>query len=121
MAFLDVRVRDDVIDIPFNLLALVFQIETARWVPKVNALLAELTRLHQEVSDIRANLEVIYDGICRCQCDVDRLIQDSTPLWDDTYHLCGDPDCDGNCRVCQEEESFLEVDATEKYCRRGRR
>lgn len=121
MSCVDVRVRMEVIDVPIDILPLVFRLDSARWIPFAKTLLADLVRLRLEVIDTCAKAEVLYESICRCQRDVDLLIQDTTPLWDDTYRLCGDPDCDGDCRVCQEEEAFLEVEATEKYCHRGRR
>ena len=121
MGCVDVRVRDDCVDIPVDILPLVFRFETARFVPVVKALLTDLISLRLEVLGLCTELESLGEDIGRCQHTVDLLIEDTTPLWDDTYRLCGDPDCDGGCRVCLEEESFLDDDATEKYCRRGRR
>jgi hypothetical protein len=121
MGCVDVRVREAVVDVPFDVLPLVMQFETARFVPLVKTLLADLIRLRLEVIGLCTELEDLQESISRCQSDVDLLIEETTPIWDDTYRLCGDPDCDGGCRVCQEEEAFLEDEATEKYCRRGRR
>jgi hypothetical protein len=121
MGCVDVRVREDVVDVPFDVLPLVMQFETARFVPGVKTILTDLISLRLEVIGLCTELEDLQESISRCQSDVDLLIEETTPLWDDTYRLCGDPDCDGGCRVCQEEEAFLEDEATEKYCRRGRR
>jgi len=121
MACVDVRVRKDVVEVPLDILPLVMEFETARFVPAVKTLLTELVALRLEVLTLCADLEDLSERIARCQSDVDLLIEDTTPLWDDSYRLCGDPDCDGGCRVCEEEEAFLDDDATEKYCHRGRR
>jgi hypothetical protein len=121
MSCVDVRVREGVIDVPVDILPLVMEFETARFVPLVKTILADLIRLRLEVLGLCTELEDLSEQMARCQSDVDLLIEETTPLWDDTYRLCGDPDCDGGCRVCQEEEAFLEDEATEKYCRRGRR
>jgi hypothetical protein len=121
MGCVEVRVRADCIDIPPDVLPLVMEFETARFVPLVKTLLTDLISLRLEVLTLCTELEELNERMTRCQRDVDLLLDDTTPLWDDTYRLCGDPDCDGGCRVCQEEEAFLEDEATEKYCRRGRR
>jgi hypothetical protein len=121
MGCVDVRVRDECVDIPLDILPMVFRIETARVVPVVKALLTDLISLRLEVLALCAELDALNEDIGRCQHTVDLLIEDTTPLWDDSYRLCGDPECDGGCRVCEEEEAFLDDDATEKYCRRGRR
>ena len=121
MSSVDVRVREDCIEIPVDILPLVMQFETARVVPLVKTILTDLISLRIDVLSLCTELEDLSEQMARCQSDVDLLIEETTPLWDDTYRLCGDPDCDGGCRVCQEEEAFLEDDATEKYCRRGRR
>jgi hypothetical protein len=121
MSCVDVRVREEVIDVPVDILPLVMEFETARFVPLVKTLLTDLISLRLEVLTLCTELEDLSEQMARCQSDVDLLLEDTTPLWDDTYRLCGDPDCDGGCRVCQEEEAFLEDEATEKYCRRGRR
>ena len=121
MSCVDVRVRGEVIDVPVDILPLVMEFETARFVPLVKTILADLIRLRLEVLGLCTELEDLSEQMARCQSDVDLLIEETTPLWDDTYRLCGDPDCDGGCRVCREEEAFLEDEATEKYCRRGRR
>jgi hypothetical protein len=121
MACVDVRVREECIDIPMDILPLVMRFETARVVPTIKSLLADLIALRLEVLTLCSELDALSDEIGRCQQTVDLLLEDTAPLWDDTYRLCGDPDCDGGCRVCLEEESFLDDEATEKYCRRGRR
>ena len=121
MACVDVRVREDCVDIPLDILPLVMRFETARVAPLVKTLLADLVRLRLEVLTLCSELDALNEDIGRCQETVDLLLEDTAPLWDDTYRLCGDPDCDGGCRVCLQEEAFLEDDATEKYCRRGRR
>jgi hypothetical protein len=121
MGSVDVRVREDVVDVPIDVLPLVMEFETARFVPGVKTILTELISLRLEVIGLCTELEDLQERMERCQNDVDLLIEETTPLWDDTYRLCGDPDCDGGCRVCQEEEAFLDDDATEKYCHRGRR
>jgi hypothetical protein len=121
MACVDVRVRDDCLDIPMDILSLAMRFETARFVPMVKTILTDLIALRLEVLTLCADLDTLSEDISRCQTTVDLLLEDTAPLWDDTYRLCGDPDCDGGCRVCLEEESFLDDEATEKYCRRGRR
>jgi len=121
MACVDVRVREECIDIPMDILPLVMRFETARFVPLVKSLLTDLIALRLEVLTLCTDLDALSEEIGRCQQTVDLLLEDTAPLWDDTYRLCGDPDCDGGCRVCLEEESFLDDEATEKYCRRGRR
>ena len=121
MACVDVRVREAAVDIPLDILPLVMEFETARVVPLVKAILTDLISLRLDVLTLCAELDELSEKMSRCQRDVDLLIEDTAPLWDDSYRLCGDPDCDGGCRVCQEEEAFLDDDATEKYCHRGRR
>ena len=121
MACVDVRVREDCLEIPLDILPLAMRLETAVFVPLVKTILADLVRLRLEVLTLCSELDTLAEDIDRCQETVDLLLEDTAPLWDDTYRLCGDSDCDGGCRVCLEEESFLEDDATEKYCRRGRR
>jgi hypothetical protein len=121
MACVDVRVRKDVVEVPLDILPLVMEFETARFVPAVKTLLTDMISLRIDVLSLCAELEDLSEQMARCQSDVDLLLEDTAPLWDDSYRLCGDPDCDGGCRVCEEEEAFLDDDATEKYCHRGRR
>jgi hypothetical protein len=119
--FVDARVREDCVDVHWDILPLVMRFETARLGPGFKTLLADLIRLRLDVLGLCSELDSLAEDIDRCQRKVDLLIEDTTPLWDDTYRLCGDPECDGGCRVCIQEESFLDDEATEKYCRRGRR
>jgi hypothetical protein len=121
MTCADVRVRVDCVDIPLEILPLAMRIESAWFVPAMKTLLTDLVALRLEVLTLCSDLDALSEDIDRCQETVDLLLEDTAPLWDDTYRLCGDPECDGGCRVCQEEESFLDDEATEKYCRRGRR
>lgn len=88
----------------------------------------ELERIHEDIrvlcKETKATLEKMED----LQTTLGPLLQraeelkkETAPLWEDTYNLCGNSRCAGDCAICQEGEEDYEEDYTEKYCRRGRR
>ncbi len=89
---------------------------------------AQCTEVLQAVEEARKGIpelieeyERIETKVASAMTRVNALIEETTPLWDDSYNLCGDPECDGDCRICQDGEYDGEEEQTEKYCRRGRR
>ncbi len=121
MAVADARVPNTQAQIPISILAMALRIETAFTSPRLQALSAEFETLREDLQSIRTELRMLQTNVERCLEDVETLRQDVTPIWNDDYNLCGDPTCEGDCRVCQEGEYDGEEEYVEKYCRRGRR
>jgi hypothetical protein len=66
-------------------------------------------------------MEVLQSKLDPLLQRAEELKNDTAPLWEDIYSLCGNPQCSGDCAVCLDGEEDYEEDYTEKYCRRGRR
>ncbi len=115
-----VRVLPDAI-IPWEILDLVIRIECETFHPLLETLGTELAVLHTDTVTLQETLTDLANKVDQLLTDSLNLQRDTVPLWDDSYNLCGDPTCDGECRVCQEGEYDGEDDYVEKYCRRGRR
>ena len=115
------RLVRSLIEVPFSLLALAFRCETEVLCTRLRELHADAETLQTEIKTLLSDLDILLDGITRCQADVNALQDAIVPVWDDVYRLCGNPGCDGDCRLCQEEDYLGEEEHTEKYCRRGRR
>jgi hypothetical protein len=120
MAFATIRVLPHT-KVPWEILDLVLRIEGETFIPQVETLCADLTALQDEYKQIHATLTDLATKVDQLLAEALDLKDETAPLWDDSYTLCGDPRCDGDCRVCQEGEEDYEDDSTEKYCRRGRR
>ena len=114
------RVVDGVY-IHWRILGMAMKIESEELIPQLETLAIDFQSLHSELQHVSH----IYDMWIRWGDilieKVENLKADSLPLWSDDYNLCGDPECGGNCRVCQEGEYDGEEEYTEKYHHRGRR
>lgn len=107
--------------IPMNIFALAMRIETAYVVAQLTPLLASLTELRKDVAALSKRCDILLDRAQQTERRAEDLVQDTLPIWTDTYNLCGDARCDGTCLVCADGEYLGEEDVDEKYCRRGRR
>ena len=74
-----------------------------------------------DTSCVLTAIEELLEDLTYLLTKTETLKADTTPVWEDTYNLCGDPRCDGECRICQEGEYDGDEWESEKYCRRGRR
>ena len=102
------------------LLQMVMRIESEELVPRLQGLVSELATMCKETQDHVRALDSLLTDIGPILEDAKTLQADTAPLWDDAYTLCGNPQCDGDCRVCQEGEEDYEDVTEEKYCRRRR-
>lgn len=107
--------------VKWNILHMVMKIESEELKPKLEELVEQMTKFHEEIAKVQSEIDILLAKIPGLLAEADLLKQDTAPLWDDSYNLCGDPECAGDCRVCQEGEEDYEDDYEEKYCRRGRR
>ncbi len=107
--------------VPFCILALATKIETQSFVVEATDLVAALEQLQLEFESLRKRYADIEASVAKTHKLVDRFLEDIQPVWDDTYNLCGDPECDGTCMVCADGEYLGEEEYDEKYCRRGKR
>jgi hypothetical protein len=105
----------------WNILVMVLRIEWESIKPELERIAEDLRVLHEEtlsmirsMEDIQAKLDPIFERTMELKNDV-------TPLWEDTYNLCGNSRCQGDCTICLDGEEDYEEDYTEKYCRRGKR
>ncbi len=89
--------------------------------PKIKELAESIRHLCEEVAVTLRDAEALRDKIDPLLREAEILKQDTTPVWDDSYNLCGNLKCRGDCRICQEGEEDYEEDYSEKYCKRGRR
>jgi hypothetical protein len=109
------------VPIPWDLLGLVIRSD-GDWIQtQTEALLRDLTRLRTETSTLHETLTDLATKVDHLLAAVTELVEDTRPLWDDSYTLCGNPSCAGDCRVCQEGEYDGEEEVVEKYCARRRR
>ena len=120
MSFATVRVPPDA-NVPWEILDLAIRIECETVHPLIETLTIELTTLHTDIVALNETLTDLVPKVDQLLTESLNFQNDTAPLWDDSYNLCGDPECDGDCRVCQEGEYDGEEDYTEKYCRRGKR
>lgn len=107
--------------VPWRILYMVIRLDREEITTECCRLTEAFRSLAQEVIQVQQELDALHDSGLELLREADGLAQESRPLWDDSYNLCGDPACFGECRVCQEGEEDYEDDTTEKYCRRGRR
>ena len=115
-----VRVAKNVL-INWRILAMAMKIESEELVPQLEVLSNNFQTLQSELEDLRRTYEKWIRWGKTLVEKAETLKADSLPLWSDDYNLCGDPECYGDCRVCQEGEYYGEEEYTEKYCHRGRR
>lgn len=120
MAFATIRVLPHM-TVPWEILDLVLRIEGETFIPQVETLCANLSALQTDYLHLQTTLTDLATKVDQLLAEALDLKDETAPLWDDSYTLCGDPRCDGDCRICQEGEYDGEEDATEKYCRRGKR
>ena len=116
MAVAVVRVRPNSV-VSWILLHMVMRIESEELLPQLERLVSEFKTIDEETNTYVAALDSLL-------AEIEPVLEDALQMespWDDTYTLCGDARCDGDCRVCQEGEEDYEEDTSEKYCRRGRR
>ena len=103
------------------ILHVVMRSESEEVNPVLERLTDELRTLCEETSEVLRKVEDLSTKLTPLLAEVENLQKDLVPVWEDNYNLCGNPECFGDCRVCQEGEEDYEDDYTEKYCRRGRR
>ena len=120
MAFAVARVLPNA-NVPWTILAMVLKTEGETFRPALATLTDELIALRAEVATLHDTLIDLATKVDQCLAAATDLVKETEPLWDDSYNLCGNPRCDGGCRVCQEGEYDGEEEYVEKYCRRGRR
>jgi hypothetical protein len=120
MAFAVVRVPLDA-NVTWEILDMALRIEGETFKPQAETLCADLKALREDYKQIQATLTDLATKVDQLLAEALDLKEETAPLWDDSYTLCGDPRCDGDCRICQEGEYDGEEDYTEKYCRRGKR
>ncbi len=104
-----------------GIFGLAMRIETAYFVAQLTPLLNSLHELRTDVSELVKRCDIIGERIERTQNRLEELMMDIQPVWNDTYNLCGDSACDGECMVCRDGEYLGEEEEYEKYCKRGRR
>ena len=102
------------------LLQMVMRVESEDIVPQLQDIVVKFASLCDETRERSQALDSLLTDIEPILADAKTLQADTTPLWDDTYTLCGNPQCEGDCRVCQEGEEDYEDITEEKYCRRRR-
>jgi hypothetical protein len=107
--------------VSWNILVLVLRIEWETIGPELERIHEHLRMLHDDVVTALEKIETLQVKIEPLLQRVLELKNDTAPLWEDTYSLCGNPRCHGTCTVCQEGEEDYVDDYEEKYCRRGRR
>lgn len=105
----------------WNILHMVMRMETEEMKPRLESVTEALKALAEDVAVALREMEALQGSIETLLREAEALKQETAPLWDDSYNLCGNPECYGDCRICQEGEEDYEDDYTEKYCRRGRR
>ncbi len=105
----------------WQVLLLVLRIDWETIGPELVRLCEEMRVLQKETSVVIKTMEGIQEKIEPLLQTALELKNDTAPLWEDTYNLCGNPRCFGDCAICLDGEEDYEEDATEKYCRRGRR
>lgn len=115
------HLRPTQISIPLCILPMVMRMETESFVADMAEIVSAIDLLYEEIQGLQARADGINDSLVRLQKRVDGLIAEAQPVWDDSYNLCGDPQCDGWCTVCRDGEYLGEEDYEEKYCRRGKR
>ena len=120
MAFATARPLSDA-RIDWTILAMVLRVEGEFIRPQLETLVTDLTTLQTEIQTLHETLSDLALKVDHLLVEATRLVEDTQPLWDDSYNLCGNPQCDGDCRVCQEGEYDGEEEYVEKYCRRGKR
>lgn len=107
--------------VSWNILLMVLRIEWQTIQPELERIHKHIQTLHEETTAILEKLEDIHAKIEPLLQQTLELKKETAPLWEDTYNLCGNSRCSGNCVVCLDGEEDYEEDYTEKYCRRGRR
>lgn len=106
--------------IPLRVLALAMRMDREWMEEQGKQLVENAETLQAEIKALIGRLDSLGTKITGTMEKALTLSANVVPVWDDTYNLCGDPDCSGDCHVCQDGE-YIEEDHTEKYCRRGRR
>ena len=120
MSFAVARVPLDA-KVTWEILDMVLRIEGETFKPQVEALCTEITSLHDEIKEMQKTLSDLATKVDQLLSEALELQEETAPLWEDSYNLCGDPRCHGDCHICQDGEGDYEEDYTEKYCRRGKR
>jgi hypothetical protein len=120
MAVTTAKVRENV-SISWTILPLVMRLEREELVPLLEALILQAKSIAEEIVETQRIAEELIEPMKRILLEAEEVSKEVMPIWDDSYNLCGNPSCEGDCRVCQEGEEDYEDSYTEKYCKRGRR
>ncbi len=107
--------------VPWTILSFVMKLEKDELKPQLEELIRQFKRLHEEVAPLIAELQELDRKFQPLVEETLTFRANITPVWDDSYNLCGRSSCDGLCSVCLDGESMFDIDDDEKYCRRGRR
>ena len=121
MSFSNAAVPVQRINVPWCILHMVMQIESERLKPPLETLTEQCQTLYTEMKELVAQFKKVSATVETLLLEAEELKADTTPIWADDYNLCGDPQCDGDCRICQEGEYHGEEDYEEKYCYRRRK
>ncbi len=103
------------------ILAMAMQIESENMRPELEKITETMRTLGEEIPYLIQEIEKMRKKIHLLLEETENLKAESLPVWADEYNLCGDPECYGDCRICQEGEYDGEEYYTEKYCHRGKR
>ena len=115
------RVPHKTIRVSWRILDMVMRMESEELTPEIERLTHTAEELREEIVPFVAIVDMLLEDLDYILKRDSNLKSDMTPVWEDTYNLCGNPECDGECRVCQEGEEDYEEDFSEKYCRRSKR
>jgi len=107
--------------IPMRILAFAMRLETTHFFIELTPVLDSISHLRDDVSGLMKRYDILSERVERTQNRILELISDIQPVWNDTYNLCGDSACEGDCMVCRDGEYIEEDEYEEKYCRRGKR
>jgi hypothetical protein len=120
MAVVVAKVPENAI-VGWNILLMVLRIDWETIKPELERIQEQARILCEEVAATVEKMETLQLKLDPLLQRAEELKNDTAPLWEDNYNLCGDPRCAGDCTVCLQGEEDYEEDYDEKYCRRGRR
>lgn len=107
--------------VAWNILLLVLRTEGEILKPELERIIEHLRVLREETMVVIQTMEELNTKVGPILERTLELKNDTAPLWEDTYNLCGNSRCTGDCNVCLQGEEDYEEEYEEKYCRRGKR